>query len=148
MNSPKFLHTRRGRSVTAAAALLAVGTLATTLTTMGPASAFDGPNGHHQFVQVLSKYNVGWSVDMTLHDKDGRTVYVWHKDHTQNYKETMWFTLGAGYADGTVVLASAPDGSVSRSFHYTANDADGHCWVVDRQGVQETGDTNGNCTPS
>ncbi|HEY6797838.1 MAG TPA: hypothetical protein VI248_24445 [Kineosporiaceae bacterium] len=128
------------------AALLTVGALVTALTTMGPASAFDGPNGHHQFVQVISKYNGGWTLDMALHDKDGRTVYTWHKDHIQNYKETLWYTIGAGYIDGTIV-ADNGDQPIARPFHYTAKDADGHCWVVDRRDVWLTGDTNGNCTP-
>jgi hypothetical protein len=39
-------------------------------------------------------------------------------------------------------------GSFLRTFHYTAGDADGRCWRVDRRAATHTGDTNGSCTPA
>jgi hypothetical protein len=116
---------------------------------MGPASAFDGPNGHHQFVRFVAKDWGSWSVDMTLYDKDGQTVYTWHKTpHTMNSRETLWYTIGGGRIDGTIVEFNGPDEpSTSHPFHYSADGADGHCWLIDWRGARETGDTNGSCTP-
>ncbi|HEY6797685.1 MAG TPA: hypothetical protein VI248_23670 [Kineosporiaceae bacterium] len=135
-----------------AAVTLAVAGLTSTVSMIGSASAatFDGPNGHHQFLQIAAKESGSWTAHMTLHDSSGKTVYTWKENpRGMHGKATWWYTLGGGYVDGDITLSQGPDSPPTvYPFRYTADDADGHCWRVNWQGADYTGDTNGSCTPS
>src|SRR5262249_44710085 len=111
---------------------------------------FNGPNGHHQFVQITARGNKDWKADMTLLDGGGKTVYTWHVavPNSVDSQQTWWYTIGSGHVEG--MITQHPDGTdpILTPFAYTADDADGHCISITAN-VQFSGDTNsGTCNPS
>jgi hypothetical protein len=140
-----------GGLAAAAAALAAL-----QLGTSGSAQAFDGPNGHHQFVQISTRGLPNWIAAMDLLDENGRLVYHWA--HGENGwalggKETWWFTAGTG-AKAYVYVAAA-DGigltknELTKDFTYGPGAPDGQCFHINPGGsVSYTGDSaTGGCTP-
>jgi hypothetical protein len=146
----QVMRTGRGRAVAAAAVLLTAGVASGAIAGMGQASAADGPNGHHQWVQIVAKDNGGWSADMTLYDQNGKAVYTWHENPSgMNTKQTWWYTSGNGYVEGTINEGDGEGGITPHSFRfrYDHADADGNCWLI-TDSVRYTGDSKtGGCTP-
>jgi hypothetical protein len=144
----QVMRTVRGRVVATGAVLLTAGVVSGAIAGVGPASAADGPNEHHQWVQIVAKNNGGWSADMTLYDQNGNQVYTWKKDPSgMNTKETWWYTGGNGYVQGTINEYDGEGGTIPHPFRYSPADADGHCWLI-TDTVRYTGDSNtGGCTP-
>ena len=160
-----FLRTSRRRTALAAAAVLAAGGLAAGASVVSSASAaesgtvqqtFDGPDGHHQFVQISTRELPFWGASMVLYDWQGNQVYTWEYglDGTESGgKKTWWFTAGRG--SRIEVLVGASDGigftknEVRKTFWFEPGSPDGYCFHVNPMGsVSYTGDSNtGGCTP-
>jgi hypothetical protein len=140
---------RRTRRRLAAGAVAVAAAVAAGSTLTG-ASAFEGPRGHHQWVQFVTKGAPTWSAEMWLYDSKGKEVYYWNVDSKVGGKETWWYTRQGGYL---TVRLSAKDGSLGwkhrPNFHISPTDADGHCFLIDKWGeMRYTGhsETHG-CTP-
>jgi hypothetical protein len=128
-------------AVSAVAAMTAASLVTVAMSGIGPARAFDGPNGHHQFVQFNDKtYSV--SAKMWLYDASGALVYQWDSD--PHDEQTWWYTRGGGHVHIEIWTYKA------FAWDIGPDDADGHCYLVPGTGDDPrfTGDSaTGGCTP-
>jgi hypothetical protein len=134
---------------------VAVSLLAVQVLPIGTANAFDGPNGHHQFVQISTKGAPTWGAHMDLYAAgSGEIVYSWNHGMDSwaiGGKETWWFTANEG---DHVSLHVFSDTAVSQEtedmlFVFGPDRADGHCLQIDEVGhLRYTGDSKtGGCNP-
>lgn len=141
----------RARALTAAGtAVLAVGLMGTN---SAPSSAFDGPNGHHQFLQIVAKGAPLWGATMDLIDADGNLVYHWEVGRSSpksGGKETWWYTANPGDTLKLYIATGSGVGllDISDEWEVYAGQPDGDCWLIDPfGGISYTGDSDQGCTP-
>jgi hypothetical protein len=124
--------------------------------TAGSAAAFDGPSGHHQFVQISTREAPNWGAEMDLYDWQGNLVHSWEYGRDgwkMGGSQTWWFTAGKGSRIEAYVTAADGIGlttnEVRKTFWIEPGSPDGYCFHVSPLGsVKYTGDSNtGGCTP-
>jgi hypothetical protein len=127
-------------AMSAVAAVTAAGIATVAMSGIGPAQAFDGPNGHQQFVQFNDKSASGWA-KMWLYDASGALVYQW--DSGKHDAQTWWYTRGGGHLHIEITTYK------TFAWDIGPNDADGQCYLVPNNGTPRfTGDSaTGGCTP-
>jgi hypothetical protein len=128
-------------AMTAVAAVIAAGIGTFAMSGASPAQAFDGPNGHHQFVRYNNKYEGSSHAQMWLYDAGGSLVYQW--DSRTHDAQTWWYTRGGGHVHIEITRKG------TSSWDIGPTDADGQCYLVPKSGTpQFTGDSaTGGCTP-
>jgi hypothetical protein len=139
---------RRGRRRLAAGAV-AVAAALTAGSALNGASAFEGPRGHRQWVQIVTKGAPTWSAEMWLYGSDGKEYYHWKVTDKIGGKETWWYSRNGG---SLIVRVSAKDEHLSwkhKKVYIKPKDPDGHCFMVYVVGeLYYTGDSkSGGCTP-
>jgi hypothetical protein len=140
----RTLRTSIAKSAVAAVTVAGIATVA--MSGIGPAQAFDGPNGHHQFVQYNDK--VGRSrARMWLYDANGTLVYQW--DSGSHDAQTWWYTRSGGHLHIDITRIPVFGRVETWSWDIGPNDADGQCYLVPNSGAPRfTGDSaTGGCTP-
>lgn len=145
------------RRAVAATAALAASLLAVQSLSVGTAEAFDGPDWHHQFVQISTRDSPTWSAKMDLYDWQGNLVHTWRHGYRKGEvgaiggKQTWWFTAGKGsrVEVHVVGLSLYTPGEERKTFWFEPGSPDGYCFHVTPLGdVNFTGDSNtGGCTP-
>jgi hypothetical protein len=149
--------------VVTGSAALAASLLAVQALSAATAGAFEGPRGHHQFVQISTKGAPLWGARMKLLDNSGHAVYHWDHGYgdgdeflsASGGKQTWWFTAGEG-SSVEVDVSAADGGDVmgennkeARVFRFGPGKPDGHCFHISPNGkLKYTGDSDtGGCTP-
>jgi hypothetical protein len=136
-------------------AALATSLLAAQVLSAGTANAYDGPNGHHQWVQISTDGAPTWAAEMELYAAGQGYIYKWSHGKgsipTTGGGQTWWFT--ANQSDFVEVWVDADEGikdnKLDMIFNFGPGEADGHCFHINAVGkLKYTGDSNtGGCTP-
>lgn len=143
----------RRRAVIGSAAV-AASLLAAQVLSAGTANAYDGPDGHHQFVQISADGAAAWGAEMDLSASGQGLIHNWRygmDSYAVGGKQTWWFTANQG--DIVEVWVYAQDGERQNKedqvFSFGPGQPDGHCFHISAIGkLTYTGDSDtGGCTP-